>query len=131
MIVVNSFNEEERKEYVPLLKEIDTDREILYENDGSEGVKMTVYPRLNCYHQENQKLIKAIKDKLIHSPSTSGTFKYFFLLNFPILFQTFLLEVSLFTKGSLSSSRMSFLTKWFFKEKLKMAFSLRLELMTS
>ena len=131
MIVVNSFNEEERKEYVPLLKEIDTDREILYENDGSEGVNMTVYPRLNCYHQENQKLIKAIKDKLIHSPSTSGTFKYFFLLNFPILFQTFPLEVSLFTKGSLSSSRMSFLTKWFFKEKLKMAFSLRLELMTS
>ena len=84
MIVVNSFNEEEIKEYVPLLKEIDTDREILYENDGSEGVKKTVYPRLNCYYQEDPKLIKAMKDKLIHSPSTSGTFKYVSLFNFPI-----------------------------------------------
>ena len=78
MIVVNSFNEEERKEYVPLLKEIDTDREILYENDGSEGVNMTMYPRLNCYQQEDPKLIKAINDKIILSPSTSGNFKYFF-----------------------------------------------------
>ena len=70
VIVFNSINEE-RKEYVPLLKEIDTDRQLLYKSDDGE-VNITVYPRLNCYNHDDPKLIRALQEKIIHPPSKLG-----------------------------------------------------------